>query len=111
MTTIDWIIFGVIAAVLLGLGIWKIVEFCRLTKEQKIQIVKQWLIAAVVAAEAAITTPGAGQEKLQMVMDEFNKKAPLLCRIILWTTNNTTLTECIEDALAEVKKNFGDSSN
>lgn len=106
MTTIDWIIFGVIAALLLGFGIWKIVEFCRLTKEQKIQIVKQWLVGAVVAAEAAITTPGAGQEKLQLVINEFNTRAPMLCKFILWATNSVNLQDLIEEALAEVKKNF-----
>ena len=108
ITPFDWVLIGIIAAALVGVAIWKIVEFCRMTPEQKQETVKQWLISAVVAAEAAITTPGAGQEKMKMVVDEFNKHAPMLCKIIMWTTKTASLEELIEQALAAVKENFSE---
>jgi DNA-binding protein YbaB len=77
-----------------------------MTPEEKQEIVKQWLIAAIVAAENAIKEQGAGQEKLQMVIDKFNDKAPMLCKIILKFTNTKTLKDLIDEALNTVKDAF-----
>lgn len=106
MTTLDWILISVLGAILLGVAIWKIVEFCKLTKEDKVEILKKWLVSAVVAAEAAITTPGAGQEKMKMVLDNFNKNAPVFCKIILATTKTINLEQLIEVVLKEIKESF-----
>lgn len=106
MESFHWILIAIAGAILIGFCIYKIVKFCKMTPEEKQEIVKQWLVAAIVAAENAIKEHGAGQEKLQMVIDKFNDKAPMLCKIILKFTNTKTLKDLIDEALNTVKDAF-----
>ena len=92
-------IIGIIAVCLLVFAIIQIVKFCKMSKEEKIKTLKTYLKGLVSLAEQEITGSKMGAEKLAMVEEYFNKKAPLL--------GKDNLRELIESALKELKESFG----
>ena len=106
MEWISWVILA--AAVVIGVGViaWRIVQVIRMPKEERAEVVKQWLISAVVAAEAAIKEEGAGAEKMQMVLDKFKTDAPVIYKLIMSITKDIDLQDLVEKALEMVKENF-----
>ena len=108
MDWLSWVSLAV--AVVIGVGViaWKIIQVMNMSAEERKETVTQWLISAVVAAEAAIKESGAGAEKMQMVLDHFKQNAPALYKIMLKLTKDVDLEELVEKALALVKENFGE---
>lgn len=106
MEILSWIIL--IAALVIGCGIiaWKVVQVMRMSPEERKETVKQWLVSAVVAAEATIKESGAGQEKMKMVLEHFKKKAPILYKFAVSITKDINLQEVVEEALQTIKENF-----
>lgn len=106
MDWLSWVIIAVAALVALGFAIWKIIQIVRMSPEERKEIIKQWLIGAVVAAESAIKESGAGKEKMALVKEQFETKAPFIYKILMRVTNDAELEDLIEKALQMVKDNF-----
>ena len=102
----DWIILGIVAALALGFVIWKIVTLVKMPKEQRKQVIKDWIISAVVLAEDAFDESGMGEQKMQTVLEKFAKKAPITCKILLKITKDLKLEDIVDEALSMIKKNF-----
>ena len=100
-------IIGIIAVCLLIFAIIQIVKFCKMSKEEKIKTLKTYLKGLVSLAEQEITGSKMGAEKLAMVEEYFNKKAPIIYKIILALLGKDNLRELIESALKELKESFG----
>ena len=77
-----------------------IMKWRKLPKEEKRIMLKNWLIGAVVGAQNYLEN---NEEKLQMVKDEFAKKAPFFYKLFVKFTKDFDLEELIEEALTEVK--------
>lgn len=106
---LDWIVWVMlIAALVIGGGVitWKVIQVIRMKPEEREEIIKQWLVSAVVAAESAIKESGAGQKKMEMVMEQFQKKAPIIYKLMMKLTKNANLKDLINKALTMVKENF-----
>ena len=107
---IQWIMLIAIGIILLSAGIFAIVKICKMSEEERRNLIIQWLIGAVTIAENAIKEQGAGVQKLEMVISEFNKKAPILCKILLYITKCESLTEMIEKALEMAKSTWNENN-
>lgn len=100
-------IIGIIAVCLLAFVITWIVKFCKMSKEEKIKMLKTYLKGLISLAEQEIVGSKTGAEKLAMVEEYFNKKAPIIYKIILALLGKDNLRELIESALKELKESFG----
>jgi hypothetical protein len=78
-----------------------------MSKEEKIKTLKTYLKGLVSLAEQEIVGSKMGEEKLAMVEAYFNKKAPIIYKIILSLLGKDNLKEFIEEALKEIKESFG----
>lgn len=103
---IAWIIIGIIGAGILTFIIYNIIKFIKMKPEQKKEILKTYLKGLVVLAEQEIVGTKRGAERLKMVEDWFNKKAPMIYKIILLLVGKNNLKEFIEEALKEIKDAF-----
>ena len=103
---IIYIIFGVLAAILIGALIVKIIKFVKMSKEEKIKLIKTYLKGIIALAEQEIVGTKRGAERLQMVEGYFNEKAPYIYKAILLILGKDNLRELIEEALKEVKNSF-----
>lgn len=101
-----YIVLGVICAAILGIAIYKIVRFCKMSSEEKKQVLITYLKGLVAFAESQIIEQGKGAEKLQLVEDTFKKKAPMVYKIILEIVGVDNLKGLIEVALKELKRDF-----
>jgi hypothetical protein len=73
------LVLGIIIAVcVVAIGIYM---FCKLEKEKQIEILKEWLLLAVVKAEKELGG-GTGQLKLRFVYDLFLDKFKFLSYVI-----------------------------
>ena len=102
-----YVIIGVMAVYLLTFVIIQIVKFCKMSKEEKVKAFKTYLKGLVSLAEQEIVGSKMGAEKLAMVEEYFNKKAPIMYKIILMSLGKDNLRELIESALKELKESFG----
>lgn len=96
--TIILIIAIAVIAVIALIGL--VVKWRKMSKEEKKQVLKNWLIGAVVGAQNYLEN---NEEKLQMVKDEFATKAPFWYKLLIRFTKEFDLEELIEEALTEVK--------
>lgn len=104
---IDKIILIIIIGILtLALAIW-VIKFCKMSKDEKIKLLKTYLKGIIALAEQEIIGSERGEEKLAMVEDYFNKKAPVLYKIILLLVGKDNLKQLIESSLDEIKQSFG----
>lgn len=78
-------------AVLVGF----IYEFTKLSKERQIEIVKEWLLLAVIQAEKELGS-GTGQVKLRYVYDMFIKRFKLLSKIITFEQFSQLVDEALD---------------
>lgn len=106
-TIVLYAIIGIIAVCLLVFVITWIVKFCKMSKEEKIKTLKTYLKGLVSLAEQEIVGSKMGEEKLAMVEAYFNKKAPIIYKIILSLLGKDNLKEFIDEALKEIKESFG----
>ena len=105
---IMWIIIGVVCAAILGFVVYLIVRICKMSSEDRKELLLNFLKGAVVAAEEYIGS-GHGDEKLEYVEEYFNKNAPWFLKILLTIFGKDSLKGLIEEALTAVKNSFGES--
>lgn len=102
---IMYIILGVIGAAVLAFIIYKIVQIAKMKPEERKQLIKTYLKGLVAEAEKQIGA-GNGDIKFAQVEEWFNKKAPMILKIVLSILGKETLKDLIEDALKEIKESF-----
>ena len=76
----NWYTILVILVFIVG-GTTAVVRFTKLTKAQRIDQIKGWLLQAVILAEAEFGS-GTGRLKLSAVYDKFCARFPWLAKII-----------------------------
>lgn len=101
-----WIIIGIIGAGILTFIIYNIVKLLKMNPEQRKEVLKTYLKGLIVLAEQEIVGTKRGEERLKMVEDYFNKKAPIIYKTILLLVGKNNLKEFIEEALKEIKDAF-----
>jgi hypothetical protein len=87
------IVMGVIG--LVGIAIAALYYFMTLSKDKQIQMVKNWLLLAVVEAEKALGS-GTGQLKLRYVYDLFISKFKYLSLVISFSQFSMLVDEALE---------------
>lgn len=102
-------IIGVLVVTVLCILVIKIVKFAKMSKEERVEVLKTYLKGIIALAEQEIIGTKRGQEKLQMVEDYFNKKAPKIYKFILLLIGKDNLKELIETSLQEIKDNFSNN--
>lgn len=100
-----WLIAVVICIVIVVIAIFLIKFFSMNAEERKLAL-KTYLKGLVALAEQEIVGTKRGQEKLEMVQEYFQKKAPMVYKITLLLLGKDNLTQLIEDALKEIKDAF-----
>lgn len=103
------ILYLIIGAIVLGIIVYaviNIIKYTKMTPEERKKVLKTYLKGLVALAEQEIVGSKKGEEKLQMVEDYFNKKAPTVYKLLLTLIGKDNLKEIIEEALDEVKKTF-----
>ena len=100
-----YIILGVIGAAVLAFVIYKIVQIAKKKPEERKESVKTNLKGLVAEAEKQIGA-GNGDLKFAQVEEWFNKKAPMVLKIVLSILGKENLKDLIEDALKEIKESF-----
>ena len=103
---IMWIIIGLVGAGLLAFIIYYLIKFCKLSKEERIKVLKTYLKGAIALAEQEIVGNKKGEEKLAMVEEYFRQHAPWFLKALLLITGKDNLKDLIEEALKEVKGSF-----
>jgi len=101
-----YIIIGVLAAAIIGFVVYKIIQIIKMSPEDRKKLLITYLIGLVALAEESIGS-GHGAEKLEQVEKWFNEKAPFLYKAVLKILGKENLKDLIEEALKEVKANFG----
>lgn len=101
-----YIIIGVLAVAILGFIVYKAIKIIKMSPEDRKKLIVTYLIGLVTSAEEAIGS-GHGVEKLEQVEKWFNEKAPFLYKAALKILGKENLKDLIEEALKEVKNNFG----
>ena len=104
---IMYCIIAAIAVIALAFVIIWIIRFAKMTPEKKRETLKTYLKGLIALAEQEIVGTKKGEERLKMVEDYFNKKAPTVYKIILLLVGKDNLKEIIEEALKEIKQSFG----
>ena len=97
---------GAIVAAVLVFVIYKVVKFCKMSKENKREVLLSYLIGLVTIAEEKIGS-GQGEKKLAEVEEKFQKNAGFFYKLILKVLGKDNLKDLIGEALVMVKKNFG----
>ena len=87
------IIMGAIG--LVGIAIAALYYFMTLSKDKQIQMVKNWLLLAVVEAEKALGS-GTGQLKLRYVYDLFISKFKYLSLVISFSQFSLLVDEALD---------------
>jgi hypothetical protein len=100
-----YIIIGVIGAGILAYLIYNIIKIAKMPKEERKQFLKTYLKGLDAEAERIIGS-GNGDIKLAQVEEWFNKKAPLIYKIVLTILGKDNLKDLINDALKEIKESF-----
>lgn len=90
-----WIVLFVVC---FGLGMF-LDKFIKKSKEQKMQMVKDWLLYAIAMAERELGS-GTGRIKLGQVYEQFLLVFPQLQRLISFDT----FAKMVDDVLAEFTK-------
>lgn len=104
--TVSLIAIIVLVAIIASFLTYKAIEIIRLSPEDKKKKLVSYLVALVNQAEGFIGA-GHGKEKLEQVEKWFDEKAPISYKIILKLLGKENLKGLIEDALKEIKENFG----
>jgi hypothetical protein len=87
------IVMGVIG--LIGIAIAALYYFMTLSKDKQIQMVKNWLLLAVVEAEKALGS-GTGQLKLRYVYDLFITRFKYLSLVISFSQFSMLVDEALD---------------
>ena len=102
---IMYIILGIIGVGILAFFIYNIIKIAKMPSEARRELIKTYLKGLVAEAEKQIGA-GNGDLKYAKVEEWFNKKAPMIYKIILTLLGKDNLKDLIEDALKEIKESF-----
>ena len=102
---IVYCLFGILCLGVITYLVVNIVKFCKMKHTEKREIVLTYVKGLVDYAEKTLGS-GKGAEKLKLVEDMFKKKAPMIYKMLLKAIGAKDITELIEVALAEVKRDF-----
>lgn len=105
MDILAYVLIGLLAAGIIGAVIFLIVKLAKMSPEDRKKYLVTYLKGLVALAEKEIGA-GHGADKLAMVEDYFNKKAPAFVKIVLTVFGKNNLRELIEMALKEIKESF-----
>lgn len=99
----NWYLFlaAMAAAGVIGLAIGK---FLRLPSAEQREKVKEWLLWAVVQAEAELGS-GTGQLKLRQVYDVFVQRFPAVAKAISFDTFSAWVDEALDEMREMLKQN------
>lgn len=100
-----YIILGIIGVAILAFLIYYIIKIAKMPKEERKELIKTYLKGLVAEAEKQIGA-GNGALKCAQVEEWFNKKAPMILKIVLSILGKESLKDLIEDALKEIKESF-----
>lgn len=107
---LDQILLICLGAGLVAVGVawlvYTIIRIKRMTPEERTEQIKTYLKGLIALAEKEFVGPGRGAEKLESVIENFHKNAPVILRMILAFAGVESLEELIEKALTELKENF-----
>lgn len=109
MNTDKIILYLIIGVIVLGIIIYaviNIIKYAKMTPEERKKVLKTYLKGLIALAEQEIIGTKKGEEKMKMVEDYFNKKAPFVYKMILSILGKENLKEIIEEALKEIKDSF-----
>ena len=81
-----------------------VAEFIRKSREEKIKVVKQWLLWAVACAESALGS-GTGRLKLAQVYNKFLETFPQLSTVVSFEL----FCKLVDEALEELQKLMQDN--
>lgn len=101
-----WIVIGLIGLIAIVALVIFLIKFFKMSKEERKELIINFLTGLVTAAEDLYVEHGMGKEKIKMVQESFNKTAPWFLKIILILTKTADLDELIEVALARVKNTW-----
>lgn len=93
-----WYTILVILVFIAG-GVSAVIRFTKMTKEQRINQIRGWLLQAVILAEAEFGS-GTGRLKLSSVYDRFCARFPWLAKIISFEK----FGEYVDQVLAEMRQ-------
>ena len=102
---IIYCLFGILCLSVITYLVVNIVKFCKMTSTEKREFVLTYVKGLVAYAEKTLGS-GKGAEKLKLVEDMFKKKAPMIYKMLLKAIGAKDITELIEVALTEVKRDF-----
>lgn len=100
-----YIIIGIIGVAALAFLIYYIIKIAKMKPEERRELIKTYLKGLVAEAEKQIGS-GNGDLKFAQVEEWFNKKAPMILKIVLSILGKENLKDLIEDALKEIKESF-----
>lgn len=92
MENICFILGAIGFIVLIGLGIY---NFIKLSKAKRIQVVKSWLVLAVIEAEKQLGS-GTGAIKIKYVYDKFISRFKILSMLISFEQFSQMVDEALE---------------
>lgn len=104
--TIIWILVAAVGAIVIGFVLYKAIGIIKMSSEERHKLIVSYLVTLVNSAEGLIGA-GHGKEKLEQVEKWFVEKAPLVYKIILKLLQKENLVDLIEEALKQIKDNFG----
>ena len=100
---IIWTVIGIVTAIVLAILVYFVIKFFKMKPEDRKELIIQFLIGLVTAAEALYTESGKGKEKIAWVEGQFNATAPWFLKLVLMFTKSANLNELIEKALEKAK--------
>ena len=98
-----WVIIGICAAIVCTIVVLFIIKFCKMSAEERQNLIVEFLIGLVTVAENAYNGQGMGKEKVAYVEERFNATAPWFLKIVLMLTKTQSLEDLIGIALAKAK--------
>lgn len=97
-----WIVIGIVSLVsVVGLGVY---NFVKLSKEGRIEKIKEWLLLAVVEAEKYFGD-GTGKLKLRYVYDMFIEKFKFMSLIISFEQFSIMVDEVLDQMREMIENN------
>lgn len=94
----DNMIIAIGIIIIIGVAAYAIYYFMNLSKEKQLEVVREWLLLAVIEAEKALGS-GTGQVKLRFVYDLFIDKFKYLSLVISFPQ----FSMLVDDALETMK--------
>lgn len=107
MDWLVWVIIGIVAAAILGVAIYYVVKVCKMSPDKRKEVIVNFLVGLVTAAELAYNEAGKGSEKLKEVEEAFKKTAPWFLKLLFKVTKCNNIDELIEIALTKAKETWG----